>query len=96
MKTLGIDRKTVRKVLKSSERKEVSETNINNKKPYSYKLDDYKQLMSRNTKNDPRQEADIFANQLKFVKPLLPYEIFMVNVEGDIFKDKAGKLFTIS
>lgn len=28
------------------------------------------------------QEADIFANQLKFVKPLLPYEIFMANVEA--------------
>jgi len=27
-------------------------------------------------------EADIFANQLKFVKPLLPYEIFMANVEA--------------
>lgn len=28
------------------------------------------------------QEADIFANQMKFVKPLLPYEIFMANVEA--------------
>mgnify|MGYP003604534725 FL=1 len=28
------------------------------------------------------QEADIFANQLKFVKPLLPYEIFMANVQA--------------
>lgn len=28
------------------------------------------------------QEADIFANQLKYVKPLLPYEIFMPNVEA--------------
>ena len=28
------------------------------------------------------QEADIFANQLKYVKPLLPYEIFMSNVEA--------------
>ncbi len=28
------------------------------------------------------QEADIFANQLKNVKPLLPYEIFMANVEA--------------
>lgn len=28
------------------------------------------------------QEADIFANQLKYVKPLLPYEIFMANVEA--------------
>ncbi len=27
-------------------------------------------------------EADIFANQLKYVKPLLPYEIFMANVEA--------------
>jgi len=27
-------------------------------------------------------EADIFANQQKFVKPLLPYEIFMANVEA--------------
>lgn len=29
-----------------------------------------------------RQEADIFANQLKYVKPLLPYEIFMANIEA--------------
>lgn len=28
------------------------------------------------------QEADIFANQLRFVKPLLPYEIFMANIEA--------------
>ena len=28
------------------------------------------------------QEADIFANQLKYVKPLLPYEIFMANIEA--------------
>lgn len=28
------------------------------------------------------QEADIFANQLKYVKPLLPYEIFIANVEA--------------
>ena len=27
-------------------------------------------------------EADIFANQQKYVKPLLPYEIFMANVEA--------------
>ena len=27
-------------------------------------------------------EADIFANQSKFVKPLLPYEIFMANLEA--------------
>lgn len=27
-------------------------------------------------------EADIFANQQKFVKPLLPYEIFMANIEA--------------
>ncbi len=27
-------------------------------------------------------EADIFANQMKFVKPLLPYEIFMANIEA--------------
>ena len=31
---------------------------------------------------DYTQEADIFANQLKYVKPLLPYEIFMANVEA--------------
>jgi len=31
---------------------------------------------------DYAQEADIFANQLKYVKPLLPYEIFMANVEA--------------
>ena len=28
------------------------------------------------------EEADIFANQLKYTKPLLPYEIFMANVEA--------------
>lgn len=28
------------------------------------------------------EEADIFANQKKYVKPLLPYEIFMANVEA--------------
>lgn len=28
------------------------------------------------------QEADIFANQQKFIRPLLPYEIFMANVEA--------------
>ena len=27
-------------------------------------------------------EADIFANQMKYVKPLLPYEVFMANVEA--------------
>jgi hypothetical protein len=27
-------------------------------------------------------EADIFANQAKFVKPLLPYEIFMANIKA--------------
>ena len=27
-------------------------------------------------------EADIFANQMKFVKGLLPYEVFMANVEA--------------
>ena len=29
------------------------------------------------------QEADIFANQQKFVKKLLPYEIFMANIEAE-------------
>lgn len=28
------------------------------------------------------QEADVFANQMKYVKPLLPYEIFMAHVEA--------------
>ncbi|MGI6452490.1 MAG: DUF6551 family protein [Syntrophomonadaceae bacterium] len=28
------------------------------------------------------QEADIFANQQKYVKPLVPYEIFMANIEA--------------
>lgn len=32
---------------------------------------------------DYTQEADIFANQLKYVKPLQPYEIFMANVEAN-------------
>ena len=27
-------------------------------------------------------EADIFANQMKFVKPLSPYEVFMANIEA--------------
>lgn len=31
---------------------------------------------------DYTHEADIFANQLKYVKPLLPYEIFMANIEA--------------
>lgn len=31
---------------------------------------------------DYRHEADIFANQQKNVKPLLPYEIFMANIEA--------------
>lgn len=31
---------------------------------------------------DYTQEADIFANQLKYVKPLLPYEIFQANIEA--------------
>jgi len=31
---------------------------------------------------DYQQEADIFANQQKYVKPLSPYEIFMANVEA--------------
>lgn len=29
-----------------------------------------------------QNEADIFANQMKYVKPLLPYEIFMANLEA--------------
>ena len=28
------------------------------------------------------QEADIFANQMRYVKPLLPYEMFMANIEA--------------
>jgi len=31
---------------------------------------------------DYSQEADIFANQLKYVKALLPYEVFMANIEA--------------
>ena len=31
---------------------------------------------------DYRAEADIFANQQKYVKKLLPYEIFMANIEA--------------
>ena len=30
-----------------------------------------------------QQEADIFANQMKYVKPLTPYEIFMANLEAE-------------
>ena len=29
-----------------------------------------------------QHEADIFANQMKYVKPLLPYEIFMASIEA--------------
>ena len=29
-----------------------------------------------------QHEADIFANQMKFVKPLQPYEVFMANLEA--------------
>lgn len=29
------------------------------------------------------EEADIFANQAKYVKPLTPYEIFLANIEAD-------------
>ncbi|MBR2741099.1 MAG: hypothetical protein IKD87_10590 [Oscillospiraceae bacterium] len=29
-----------------------------------------------------QHEADIFANQMKFVKPLSPYEVFMANIEA--------------
>ena len=28
------------------------------------------------------READIFANQMKYTKPLMPYEIFMANIEA--------------
>ena len=31
---------------------------------------------------DYTQEADIFANQMKYVKSLLPYEVFMANIEA--------------
>ena len=31
---------------------------------------------------DYTQEADTFANQQKFIKPLVPYEIFMANLEA--------------
>ncbi len=30
-----------------------------------------------------QHEADVFANQMKFVKPLLPYETFMAHIEAD-------------
>ncbi len=30
-----------------------------------------------------QHEADIFANQMKYVKPLLPYETFMAHIEAD-------------
>lgn len=29
-----------------------------------------------------QDEADIFANQMKYVKPLTPYEVFMANIEA--------------
>ncbi len=31
---------------------------------------------------DYKREAEIFANQMKYVKPLSPYEIFMANIEA--------------
>ena len=31
---------------------------------------------------DYQDEADIFANQMKFVKPLKPYEVFIANIEA--------------
>lgn len=31
---------------------------------------------------DYKCEADIFANQMKFVKPLIPYEVFVANLEA--------------
>ena len=31
---------------------------------------------------DYKHEADVFANQMKYVKPLLPYEIFKANIEA--------------
>lgn len=31
---------------------------------------------------DYKNEADIFANQMKHVRPLKPYEIFMANIEA--------------
>ena len=31
---------------------------------------------------DYQNEADIFANQMKHVRPLKPYEIFMANIEA--------------
>ena len=31
---------------------------------------------------DYKHEAEIFANQMKYVKPLSPYEIFMANIEA--------------
>jgi hypothetical protein len=30
-----------------------------------------------------QNEADIFANQMKYVRPLRPYEVFMANIEAD-------------
>ena len=36
---------------------------------------------------DYSTEADIFANQMKNVKPLLPYEIFNANCEADSNKE---------
>ena len=32
---------------------------------------------------DYRSEADVFANQQRYVKPLTPYEIFMANIEAE-------------
>ena len=37
-------------------------------------------------------EADIFANQMKFVKPLRPYEVFMANVEAGNQEQLSGRV----
>lgn len=42
-----------------------------------------------------KEEADIFANQQKFVKKLLSYEIFMANIEaGNYIRRKNRTVFT--
>jgi len=45
---------------------------------------------------DYEHEADIFANQMKFVKPLLPYEVFMANVEAGNEKEIAIRELVLS
>lgn len=47
-----------------------------------FKAADYLQASMIYDSLDYKNEADIFANQMKHVRPLKPYEIFMANIEA--------------